>query len=167
MKAFLQVALAACLLFGETPCSGGPGETETTMLPLSGAERLPILTTERLLSGSSAVARPLETQTGEQAQEGHEQPGVPCHQIVSQATEDAKEHDQFFSIVVKPLPESQPLGQRVTIWCFGSVTMPARYGARARGCVVLRSTVVSHKTVVLSVMVRRKPRWLPDESRVG
>jgi hypothetical protein len=68
MKPFLQVVIAACLLFGRTPCSGGPGETEaTTLQPPSGAERFPCLTSERLLSGSFAVARPLETQTGEQA----------------------------------------------------------------------------------------------------
>src|SRR6266567_7979271 len=35
----------------------------------------------------------------------------------------------------------------------GRVAMPVWYGARARGCVVLRSMMVSHKTVVLSVMV--------------
>jgi hypothetical protein len=48
------------------------------------------------------VARPLETQTGEQAKEGDQQPAMPCDQIVSQATKPANEYHEFFGMGDKP-----------------------------------------------------------------
>jgi hypothetical protein len=71
------------------------------------------------------VARSLQAQAREQTQEGDKQPGVPCHQIVSQTTKRAKEHDESFGMVGKSKPVPLPFGRSVMNSWVRSVAMPA------------------------------------------